>query len=206
MKKIFLFLGIFLLISILSYAADIIEEWDWVVPPQTPSLQKFVVDNETALLILDIEELTCNKERRPRCLDTVPIISNLLKKARDNNIFVAYSLTPNGKPDTILKEVSPLGTEPVVNSTVNKFLNTNLDNILKAKGIKKLIITGTAANGAVLFTATEASQRGYKIIVPVDCLSADLFAEQAVVHTLINGPGTRNNIILTRSTLIEYKQ
>lgn len=204
MKKIF-FMFLFVLWCSYVYAADIIEEWDWVVPPVKPELYSFEVDNTTALLILDIEELTCNKERRPRCLDTVPHISSLLKKAREKGIFVAYSLTPRGTKETILPEVKPLDNEPIVSSSVNKFLNTNLDKILKDKGVNKLIITGTAANGAVLFTATEAAQRGYLLVVVVDGISADLFAEQAVVHTLLNGPGTRGKVLLTRSNMINFK-
>jgi nicotinamidase-related amidase len=186
------------------YAADIIDEWDWVVPPTKPELYDFEVDNSTALLILDIEQLTCNKERRPRCLDSVPSISFLLNKARDKGVFVAYSLTPKGTKDTILKEVTPLDNETIVNSSVNKFFKTDLDKILKEKGVTKLIITGTAANGAVLFTATEAAQRGYYIVVPVDTISADLFSEQAAVHTLLNGPGTRGKVLLTRSNMIKF--
>lgn len=203
MKKIILAF-IPLIFSSFLYAADIIDEWDWVVPPEKPELLNYVVDNETALLILDIEELTCNNDRRPRCLETVPNIENTLKKARSNGVFVVYSLTPKGTKDTILPPVKPIGDEPIVNASVNKFLNTDLDKVLKDRNIKKLIITGTAANGAVLFTATEAAQRGYLIVVPVDGISADLYGEQAVIYTLLNGPGTRNKVLLTRTNMIKF--
>ncbi|MCA1933097.1 MAG: cysteine hydrolase [Calditerrivibrio sp.] len=204
MKKIFmLFLLIFLVRGNL-FSADIITEWDWVTPQPQPTINKAIVDNETALLILDIEQLTCNKERRPRCLDTLEPISNILKKFKKNGLFVVYSLTPNGKPENILNEVKPNGDEPIVSSTVNKFLNTKLDYYLKGKGIKKLVITGTAASGAVLFTATEAAQRGYNIIIPVDGMSDELFSEQAVLHILLNGPGTKNKVIITKSDMIYF--
>lgn len=202
-KIITLFLLLFLASSN-SFPADIITEWDWVSPQPQPAINKARVDNETALLILDIEQLTCNKERRPRCLDTVEIISNLLKKFRKEQLFVVYSLTPNGKPETILDDVKPNGDEPIVNSTVNKFLNTKLDHYLKEKGIKKLVITGTAASGAVLFTATEASQRGYNIVIPVDGISDELFLEQSVLNILLNGPGTKNRVTITKSDLIDF--
>lgn len=204
MRKIVIFMTV-IFFGVIANAADIIDEWDWVVPPVQPKLNNFVADNETALLILDIESLTCNLDRRPRCIDTVPNISKLLTLARMKNIFVVYSLTPRGTVNSILKEVSPTDKEPFVNASVNKFLNTDLDKILKDRGIKKLIITGTAAHGAVLFTATEAAQRGYQIVVVIDGISADLYAEQAVIYILLNGPGTRDKTIITRSGMIEFK-
>ncbi|MGC8924463.1 MAG: cysteine hydrolase family protein [Calditerrivibrio sp.] len=203
MKKI-IFALMPLILSSFLYAADIIDEWDWVVPPEKPGLLDYIVDNETALLILDIEELTCNKDRRPRCLESVPNIEKIIKKARSNGVFVVYSLTPNGTKDTILLPVKPIDGEPIVNSSVNKFLNTELDKVLKDRNIRKLIITGTAANGAVLFTATEAAQRGYLIVIPVDGISADLYGEQAVIYTLLNGPGTRNKVLLTKTNMIKF--
>ncbi|MGC8768127.1 cysteine hydrolase family protein [Calditerrivibrio sp.] len=203
MKKI-IFALMPLILSGFLYAADIIDEWDWVVPPEKPGLLDYIVDNETALLILDIEELTCNKDRRPRCLESVPNIEKIIKKARSNGVFVVYSLTPNGTKDTILLPVKPIDGEPIVNSSVNKFLNTELDKVLKDRNIRKLIITGTAANGAVLFTATEAAQRGYLIVIPVDGISADLYGEQAVIYTLLNGPGTRNKVLLTKTNMIKF--
>ena len=90
-------------------------------------------------------------------------------------------------------------------SGVDKFHGTELDAILEARGIKTVIVTGTVANGAVLFTATAAALRGYKVVVPVDCMPAvDLYAEQFTVWQLANGPGTKNAATLVRSTGIDF--
>ncbi len=43
--------------------------------------------------------------------------------------------------------------------------DTGLDKILKDKGIKTVIVVGSAANGAVLNTATSAFFHGYQTIV-----------------------------------------
>ena len=47
-----------------------------------------------------------------------------------------------------------------------------------------MIVVGTAANGAVLYTASGAALRGMNVIVPVDGMSAvDPYAEYyTVVH------------------------
>lgn len=157
--------------------------------------------HHTALLILDIEERTCDIEQRPRCLETVPHIAALMKSARAQAMPVIYSQI--ARPTPILPEVLPAPGDPIVSSGVNKFYHTDLEAILKIKKINTVIITGTAAHGAVLHTATGAAMRGLSVIIPVDCLSgASLYTEQAAVWCLINGPGTRRNTTLTTSNLI----
>lgn len=53
----------------------IIDEWADVRAPKAPELKPVSVDPDTtALLVLDIEKLTCNSERRPRCIASVPRI------------------------------------------------------------------------------------------------------------------------------------
>ena len=55
---------------------------------------------------------------------------------------------------------------------VDKFLGTDLEKILKDKGIATVIIVGTAAHGAVLYTGSGAAMRGMNVIVPVDGMSS----------------------------------
>jgi len=181
---------------------DILESWKAVDVPETPPMQSVSVDHSTtALLILDIEELTCNADKRPRCLDTVPRIAGLMQKARNAKMPIIYSLTPKGARETILPPVAPRHGDQVVQASVDKFLNTPLETILEDLRIKTVIITGTAAHGAVLHTATGAAQRGLQIILPVDGLSASsLYIEQAAVWLLHTGPATAKRIVLTRTT------
>jgi isochorismate hydrolase len=177
----------------------IIDEWAVVKAPQAPELKPVSVDPKvTALLVLDIEKRSCNSERRPRCIASVPKIK------RANGVPVVYSLTSRGTKDTILKEVTPLNGEPVVKSSVDKFYGTELEKILKEKGIKTVIIVGTAANGAVLGTAIGAAMRKLKIIVPVDGMSDKLYSEQYVAWHLVNAPGTGRRTTLTQINMIEF--
>lgn len=183
---------------------DIISLWPQAKAPAPPELAGVSVNPAgTAFFILDIEQLTCNSERRPRCLETVPRIAGFLQKARAAGMPVAYSLTSNGTVETILPEVKPAPGEPYFNASVNKFYGTSLDEFVEAKGIKAVIVCGTAAHGAVLHTATAVGQRKLKLILPVDGLSAsDLYTEQAAVQLLKTGPGTRRNIVITRFDMI----
>lgn len=197
-----------ILLTTPALAGDIISEWNNAKVPAAPEIQAVTVDStSTALLILDIEERTCNQKRRPRCLDTVPGIAGLLKQARAKNMLVVYSTTSKGTPQTILSEVKPLAQEPIVKASVNKFYGTKLWDILNDHGIKTVIITGTAAHGAVLHTATAASsQHRLQVILPVDGLSAStLYIEQATIINLITGPGTRKRTTLSRLGDISIK-
>lgn len=55
----------------------------------------------------------------------------------------------------------------------DKFTGGDLQRILEAAGIETLIITGSATNVAVLYTATVAARiHRYKVIVPVDGVNA----------------------------------
>jgi nicotinamidase-related amidase len=119
-------------------------------------------------------------------------------------MMVVYSLAGTATVADILPEAAPSGGEPVVQSSVDKFYNTDLDKILKDKGIKTVIICGTAANGAVLHTATGAAVRGFQVILPVDLMSADLYAEQYTAWHLINAPGSRRQTTLTKTSLIKF--
>lgn len=181
----------------------IIDKWDTVPVPPAPELKSVAVDPQTsALLILDIESSIC---KSPSCLASIPNINSLLTEARKNGMAVIYSLIPTGNPSDIIEQVAPLPDDAIVKSNVDKFYKTNLEEILQQKGIKTVVITGYAANGAVLHTGTSAAFRGYNVIVPVDCMSANIpYAEQYTAWHMLNSPGTRNRAVLTKVDLISF--
>ncbi|HWR44146.1 cysteine hydrolase [Sporomusa sp.] len=200
-------LALMVLWSLPACASDktIIDEWTSISIPTPPSLKPVVVDvSSTAFLILDIQTKT--SEQRPRCAASVPGIADFLKKAREQGMTVIYSLTSTATPADIVSQIAPLPGDPVVKSSVDKFYNTDLDFILKLRGVKSVVIVGTAAHGAVLHTATAAAIRGYQVILPVDGMSAeDAYAEQYTAWHMLNSPGTRNKAALTKLSMIELR-
>ncbi|BDB00181.1 cysteine hydrolase [Clostridium botulinum] len=181
----------------------IIDKWNTISPPSAPELKSVAVDaKNSALLILDMETSIC---KSPRCIDSIPNIHNLLTKARKNNMLVVYSLTHAGNPRDIVNQLAPSPGDPIVKSNVDKFYKANLEEILQERGIKTVVVTGYAANGAVLHTGTSAAFRGYNVIIPVDCMSANnLYAEQYTAWHMLNNPGTRNRAVLTKVDLISF--
>jgi nicotinamidase-related amidase len=186
-------------------AQTIIDEWSKVQAPKPPELKAVTLDQKgTALLVLDFVKQTCNNERRPRCLTSVPQVQALLKLARDKSLLVVHSITTAATPADILKDVAPLEGEPTVKSSADKFLKTDLEKILNDKGIKTVVVVGTAAHGAVLNTASQAAFRGLQVIVPVDGMSAEnTYFEQYTAYHLGNAPGVGQQVTLTKIDMIK---
>lgn len=185
-------------------ARTIVDEWADVKAPPAPALQSVTIDTRTtALLMLDFVPPTCGT--RPRCVASLPALKKLLDEARPKGMLVVHSLTPTTKAEEILKDVAPRAGEPIVASSVDKFRNTELEKILKDKGIQTVIVTGTAAHGAVINTVTGAVQRGIKVILPVDGMSAsDTYTEQYVAWHMTNAPAVAPNTTLTKIDLLKF--
>ena len=171
-------------------AASIVDEWASVQVPPPPALKAVTIDRKTtALLLLDFNKQTCNAERRPRCIATIPKVAKLLAAARAAGIPVLYSLGGGGAPADIAKELTPAKDEPIVSAGLDKFSGTELESVLTQKGIKTVIIVGTAAHGAVLYTATAAATRNLQVVVPLDGISGDIpYVEQYTAWHLVNAP------------------
>jgi nicotinamidase-related amidase len=89
----------------------------------------------------------------------------------------------------------------------DKFVGSTLEPTLRQAGVKAVVICGTSFQGATVGTASGAAQRGYKVIIPVDCSAGeDVYREQyATYHLGGGGPAViTNNITLTRSSMIKF--
>src|SRR5262245_55194653 len=189
-------------------AASVIDNWANVKVPPAPQLKPVKVDPKTtALLMLDYVKQICNAERYPHCPQRLPTVKKLLDEARANGAMVVYTGTtiPQSERADIDPAVAPTGDEPFVKTVLDKFLNTDLEKILKDKGIATVIMVGQAAQGAVITTGSEAAQRGFKVIVAVDGIAAqDDYYEQYTVWHLGNAPLLANRVTLTSTDLIKF--
>jgi nicotinamidase-related amidase len=201
-----------LLIALLGSpsVADVISDWSTAVAPPAPALKEVTIDpSTTAMLFLDIMKAGCTA--RPRCVAAVPNMKRLHDEARAHNMVVWYSLVgSNGKatPDDIMDPViKPRAGEWYRQGGPDKFLGSTLEPVLKEAGIKTVIVCGNSFQGATVGTASGAAQRGYKVVVPVDCSAGeDEYHEQyAAFHLAKGGPvGVTSQVTLTRSTMIKF--
>jgi nicotinamidase-related amidase len=186
-------------------AASVIDEWAAIQRPVAPALKPMTLETKTtALLMLDFMNQNCGK--RPRCVATVPAMKALLEKARTAKVTVIYSLIRNTTGADVIKDVVPAAGEASVLSGPDKFFNTDLEKILREKGITTVITVGTAANGAVLFTAAGAAFRGLNVVIPVDGISsADPYADLSMVWNFTTMPSVSQKATLTRSDMVTFK-
>lgn len=187
-------------------AANIVNEWASVKAPPAPELKPVTVDTKTtALLMLDFVKPTCNMERRPRCTESLTPVKKLLGEARGKGVMVIYTAYGKLTKNDIVPEVAPNGSESFVVSFLDKYLGTDLEKILKDKGIQTVITVGSAANGVVLATASTSAELGFKVIVPIDGMSGDSpYSEQYTAWHLANASVISSKITLTKIDMIKF--
>ena len=191
-----------------SQAQTLIEEWASAKLPPPPALKTATaVANETALLVMDFTNQTCSQARRPRCAASVPKVLKLVTEARAKGAFIIYSVAvPGSVPGDIVKELTPAAGEPVLPPLgPDKFIGSDLEKTLKDRGIKAVVAMGTQAQTSVLHTAGAAALRGFKVIVPVDGMSADdLFPELYTAWHLVNAARIGPQVTLTKLEMIGF--
>ncbi|MFT3698801.1 MAG: isochorismatase family cysteine hydrolase [Kofleriaceae bacterium] len=151
--------------------------------------------DRTALLVMDLQ-----KEIIPMLGDKGPALlertASLIKAARTANIPVIYvvvgfrhgypEVSPNNVGFSAAKasgrmqgvtaadidsRVAPTGDEPtVIKRRVNAFWQTDMDMILRAKGVTHLMLTGVSTSGVILSTSTYAADADYKLTIVKDCV------------------------------------
>ena len=190
-----------------AQSADLAAEWSTIKTPEMPPLQKVTADPKTtALLVMDFMKSSCTEQARPRCAQSVAPVKKLLDEARAKGAIIIYTVTGN-EPTmaNFLPELAAKPGEPIFAARADKFLNPDLDKTLKEKGVKTVIAVGTAANGAVLYTATGAAYRGYDVLVPIDGMSGSSpFSELVTAWQLVNGPQLAEKVKLTKTDMISF--
>ena len=160
--------------------------------------------NNTALLVMDVQpgiiERIANKE------EYLLKVQLAVDKAHANKIPVLFvvvgfreglpEINPNNKSFSAIKNASPgylVNPQTVitmqeqdvliVKRRVSAFAGSDLEVVLRSKGIQHMILTGIATSGVVLSTLREAADKDYQLTVLSD-LCADMDEE---VHNVLLG-------------------
>ncbi|EAS31265.3 isochorismatase family hydrolase [Coccidioides immitis RS] len=149
------------------------------IPPLTASTA------DSTLIIIDAQNEYANGLLKVRSVDqSRAVISSLLSKYRaaaqksekSNIVHVLHKVpegTPVFTPGTPLAEefdeLKPLdGEKVVVKEFPSSFAKTGLDEWLKGKGCKKVVLVGYMAHVCVSTTARSANELGYDVVVAQD--------------------------------------
>ena len=154
--------------------------------------------SKTALIIIDlINDFVTGKFGNPRAEAVVIRTKELLEACRENGVRVIHVTDahlpeidtefdiwgPHAERGTEGAEIVP-DLEPLENEIhlhkrrYSAFYATGLDSILRELKIERLIMTGVLTNICIQHTAADAFFRGYKIVVPADCVDTLTTEEQ----------------------------
>lgn len=186
---------------------NIVDGWGEVTPPPAPALKAASLDAKTtALLVMDFVKQTCNEKSRPSCVASIPKVKAMIDAATAKGVMVVWTSIRGPKPEDYIADVAPRKGNNLLIGAVDKFTGTDLEKMLKDKGITTVVATGTSSYGAVIFTASEAAVRGFSVVVPVDGMSSSQpFGDQATAWILANLPGGADKVTLTRGDMITYR-
>jgi nicotinamidase-related amidase len=191
-----------------AQAQTVIDEWATAKLPAAPALKPAkIVPGETALLVMDFTNQTCSQQRRPRCAVSVPKVLKLVNEARAKGALIIYSVAvPKSVPGDIVKELTPAAGEQVLPPLgPDKFINSDLEKTLKDRKITTVVAMGTQAQTSVLHTGATAALKGFKVVVPVDAMSADdVFPEAYTAWHLSTAARISANVTLTRLDMISF--
>lgn len=100
--------------------------------------------------------------------------------------------TAGGEPEdtSVVKEVVPQRGDVVIARShgMTGFHDTGLDACLRDRDTQTVIPVGVSLNVGIVGTTIEAVNRGYRVIVPTDCVAADPpeYAEPFLRYTIRN--------------------
>ncbi len=162
-----------------------------------------VISTGAAVVVIDmINDFVSGAYGGPRAEAMVPRVSGLLNMARDAGIPVIYVTDAHGVDDAEFRVWRPhavagtwgaevvealrlvRGDHHLTKKRYSCFYSTRLNGLLRGLGVDALILTGLVTNICVQHTAADAFFRGYKVVVPCDCVEAvsDQLQEQALAY------------------------
>ena len=120
----------------------------------------------------------------------IPHVKKEIEKARKKHMPVIYCCDEHKDNDPefklwprhavkgtagadVIKQLKPHKEDyTVTKPSYSCFYKTSLDKLLKKLGITHLILTGVVTNICILYTTAEAYMRGYKVVIPKNCVAA----------------------------------
>ncbi|KXB00606.1 nicotinamidase [candidate division MSBL1 archaeon SCGC-AAA261O19] len=146
---------------------------------------------KSAVLIIDmINDFVTGRFENERAQKIVPNIKKLLETARSEKIPIIYVRDAHPEDDSefdiwgphavagsegseVIPELESGEGEPVLDKTkYSAFFNTNLNSILENLEVEEVVLTGVLTDICIQHTAADAFFRGYKVIIPRECVDS----------------------------------
>lgn len=148
---------------------------------------------KTALIVVDMQNDFASQGSllyNPATEAIKPQIRLLINQARKEGLPIIFTQDwhraddpefsiwpPHVVEDTVgaqvIDELEPQkGDYYIKKRTYDAFFGTDLDLLLRQKGVKEVLIVGTVSNICVLHTAGKARESGYSVVLAEDAISA----------------------------------
>jgi len=179
---------------------------------------------KTAVIVIDmINDFVTGVFKSDRAAKIIPNIKALLEYTRKQKVPIVYATDahlPNVDPEfdvwgshavagsrgaEIIDELKPhKGDFRVLKRKYSAFQGTDLDQLLRELKIDTVILTGVVTDICIQHTAADAFFRGYKIIVPKDCVQAvDAKTQEEAIRYIKKAYGPE---ITTSKELVKKKR
>ena len=150
------------------------------------------IELKTAVIVIDmIREFVTGRLGGPHAKAVVPCIEKLVDTARQSDSPVIYitdahlpgvdhefevwgSHAVAGSPEAeMVPELEPeKGDHRLYKRRYSAFYATGLDALLRELKVNTVVLTGVLTNICIQHTAADAYFRGYRVVVPTDCVNA----------------------------------
>lgn len=143
--------------------------------------------NQPALVVVDVQTgVVADAWKRD---ERVGNVATAVSRARDAGVPVVWvqhsdeDLVAGSAEWEFAPEVAPAEGEPVVAKNFNSsFEDTDLEDVLAARGVSRVVLAGAASNWCIRATAYGALDRGYDLTLVEDAhLTAGLREEDGTV-------------------------
>ena len=179
--------------------------------PNRPEPKPVTLDSKsTAVLVLDLNA-RCDDPKQVCSKITAPL-GDFLDKARAASVPIIYTVSTAAKGKPIGELSAPLRrkeTEVIIYPDgFDKFYSGELQPLLKDRGVKTLIITGSSTNSAVLYTATTAARmHRYAVVIPIDGVNAATrYEHEYAIHQFTVLPSEANKLFqFTKLSMISFR-
>ena len=179
--------------------------------PNRPEPKPVMLDSKsTAVLVLDLNA-RCDDPKQV-CSKITASLGDFLDKARAAAVPIIYTVSTAAKGKPIGELSAPLRRKEnemiIYPDGFDKFYSGELQPLLKDRGVKTLIITGSSTNSAVLYTATTAARmHRYTVVIPMDGVNAATrYEHEYAIHQFTVLPSEANKLFqFTKLSMISFR-